>query len=173
MNQPPHATSSLGKWMIFIGFALGLFLLTQVFDNEIEKQINPNQHPDSTRNNQGVVEVRLKRNRFNHYVTNGEINNQQVTFLLDTGATSVSVPEDTANRIGLRRGPAFLAQTANGTVTVYHTVLQTLAIGDILLYDVPANINPHMQDQDILLGMSALKDLEFTQRGNTLILRQL
>jgi len=35
-----------------------------------------------------------------------------------------------------------------------------------------ASINPAMGQQEVLLGMSFLKHLEFTQRGNTLTLRQ-
>lgn len=34
-----------------------------------------------------------------------------------------------------------------------------------------ASLNPGMADDQVLLGMSVLKHLEFTQRGNTLILR--
>ena len=45
-------------------------------------------------------------------------------------------------------------------------------MGDIALQDVPAAIAPGLADGQILLGMSFLKHIEFTQRGNTLILRQ-
>jgi aspartyl protease family protein len=45
-------------------------------------------------------------------------------------------------------------------------------IGDIKLTNVSAHINPSMDFDEILLGMSALKQIEFTQRGDTLILRQ-
>jgi aspartyl protease family protein len=37
---------------------------------------------------------------------------------------------------------------------------------------VRASINPAVDNIGILLGMSVLKQLEFTQRGDTLILRQ-
>jgi aspartyl protease family protein len=50
--------------------------------------------------------------------------------------------------------------------------LEKVSIGDISLEGVRASINPNVRDMDILLGMSFLKNLEFTQRGNTLILRQ-
>ena len=36
---------------------------------------------------------------------------------------------------------------------------------------IGASINPGMHDMDILLGMSVLKHVEFTQRGDTLILK--
>jgi len=62
--------------------------------------------------------------------------------------------------------------TANGTITVHNTTLATLSIGNITLSNVSASINPAMHDLEILLGMSALKDIEFTQRGDQLTLKQ-
>ena len=92
-------------------------------------------------------------------------------FLLDTGASDVAIPARLAERMGLRRGPAVQYQTANGVVTAYRTLLDSVSIGPIVIRDVPASINPGMQDMEILLGMSVLKRIEFTQRGDTLILR--
>ena len=46
-----------------------------------------------------------------------------------------------------------------------------LQIGDILLTGVRASINPAMTGNTVLLGMSALRHVEFTQRGDQLTLR--
>ena len=62
--------------------------------------------------------------------------------------------------------------TPNGMVKVYRTRLQTLDLGVIHLKDVRASINPGMSGDEVLLGMSALKHVEFTQRGTRLTLRQ-
>ncbi|PKO62837.1 MAG: TIGR02281 family clan AA aspartic protease, partial [Betaproteobacteria bacterium HGW-Betaproteobacteria-17] len=48
-----------------------------------------------------------------------------------------------------------------------------LAFGPFDLRGVPASLNPGMGGDQVLLGMSVLKHLEFTQRGDTLILRAL
>ena len=114
----------------------------------------------------------MQRNRFGHYLVNGQINNSPVAFLLDTGATDVVVPEDTAKRLNLPYGYRSQAMTANGQVTIYRTKINELQIGEIRLYNVDASINPAMADGAILLGMSALSKIEFTQSGNTLTLRQ-
>ena len=143
-----------------------------VFDDQIAQQINPNRDPVSYSSATGS-EVRLKRNRMGHYVTAGVINGQPVTFLLDTGATDVSVPAHLARSLSLVPGYRQLARTANGTIEVAQTEISTLAIGTIELRNVDANLNPGMQGDQILLGMSALKQLEFTQRGDWLILRSL
>jgi aspartyl protease family protein len=113
----------------------------------------------------------LKRNHFGHYVTSGTVNGDPVEFLLDTGASDVAIPADLADRLGLKRGPPVQYQTANGTITAYRTTIDSVAIGPMVVRNVPASINPGMHDMEILLGMSVLKHVEFTQRGDTLILR--
>ena len=123
--------------------------------------------------NNGIREVVLERNRQGHYVANGEINGIPVTFLLDTGATDVAIPAEIALEANLVSGLAQQASTANGVVTVYSTRINKLTLGNIVLYNIEASITPSMLGGIILLGMSALQQIEFTQRGATLTLRQL
>lgn len=148
-----------------------LVLLTSLFQNELENQRNPNREIEARSLEGGGTEVVLQRNRQGHYVTSGEINGKAVEFLLDTGATTVAVPMTLAKRLGLRRGAPIRMQTANGEVTGWLTRLDSVAIGPIKLDNVRATIGPGLQDGQILLGMSALKRLEFTQSGDTLTLR--
>jgi aspartyl protease family protein len=164
--------SHLGKGMLIVAWIIGLGLLTLLFDDQLAKQFNPNAQPISS-SNQGVQEVRLKQNRAGHYVSSGAINGQPVVFLLDTGATHVSVPMHLAEQLNLQKGRASWVQTANGRVQVAQTYIQRLSIGDIQLDNVRANLNPGFKSNEILLGMSALKQLEFTQKGEWLILRNL
>jgi aspartyl protease family protein len=121
---------------------------------------------------QGKAEVRLQQNRQGHYVVQGAINEIPVVFLLDTGATQVSIPAHIAEQLQLKSYAASQVNTANGRTTVYQTKLEQLSIGNIYLYDVSAHINPSMQSNEILLGMSALKRVEFSQVGKQLILRE-
>ncbi|MDP4916602.1 MAG: aspartyl protease family protein, partial [Haliea sp.] len=74
-------------WVVLLG--LGVFY----FNDVLERQLNPNQRLQTQYTEDGVREVVLQRNRLGHYVTSGEINGQPVTFLLDTGATGVAIPE--------------------------------------------------------------------------------
>jgi len=66
-----------------------------------------------------------------------------------------------------------MANTANGQVQVRATRINTLQLGPITLYNLEASINPGMDGNEILLGMSALKQIEFSQKGKFLTLRQL
>ncbi|BFM17641.1 TIGR02281 family clan AA aspartic protease [Maricurvus nonylphenolicus] len=171
-QQSPHSdTQPFGKGMLILAWLVALGLLTLFFRNWEEQRNNPNQDPSSSVNN-GIREVILEGNRRHHYVANGKINGQEVTFLLDTGATDVVIPAKLASKLKLQKGPSGYAQTANGIVEVFSTRLNTLDLGSIHLTNVRASINPAMKDQAILLGMSALKQVEFTQRNGQLILRQ-
>ncbi|MBT1062102.1 TIGR02281 family clan AA aspartic protease [Bowmanella sp. Y26] len=154
-------------WILTWVSAIGL--LTLLFDKQLARQFNPNEAPSSVvQGNQ--TSVKLKRNRQGHYVTSGLINGEPVVFLLDTGATQVSVPSHLAQELGLKAGQRFLVSTANGRIEVASTQLDSVQIGNIELRNISANINPGMQSDEILLGMSALNQLEFSQSGDVLTL---
>jgi aspartyl protease family protein len=161
----------IGKGMWFVMWLLVLGLLTMVFNKLLDEQRNPNTDPQTSRD-ATASEVVLKRNRYGHYVATGAINDHPVEFLLDTGASDVSVPQDLAQRLGLKKGPEVRFETANGSVNGYMTKLDQVQLGDIRLHQVRASINPGMSGDSVLLGMSFLRHLEFTQRGDSMTLRQ-
>lgn len=163
----PQRTGKLFAWLAWI---IGLALLYWLFDDMLQQQFNPNQNVQSSRDG-GAIEVVLEQNRAGHYVATGAINNHRALFLLDTGATQVAIPQNLATEMGLPRGAQVMVNTANGRATAYRTQLDTLQLGDIVLRDVPATIVPGMSGEQILLGMSALKQVEFSQRGNMLTIR--
>jgi len=169
-NENHHSTRRIGKGMAVAAWLLVLGLLTLFFNNWLDGQRNPNRQVRSMTATGGVREVVLQRNRYGHYVADAALNGRTVEVLLDTGATVVSVPERLARALDLRRGPAIPVETANGTITTYATRIKRIQLGGIVVHDVTAAINP--RSDDVLLGMSLLKQLEFTQRGDTLTLRQ-
>jgi aspartyl protease family protein len=132
---------------------------------------NPNQQLVSHTHG-SLTEIELQANRQGHYLANGTINNQNVTFILDTGATTVSVSESLAQRAGLTRGQSSLALTAAGTVNVWRTTIQELRLGDITFNNVHGTIKPAMDPDMVLLGMSVLGQLDFSQQSGVLTLSQ-
>jgi aspartyl protease family protein len=166
------STNKIGKIFIWLAWIFALALLMFFFQDVLDKQWDPNKEPQISLNTQGKAEVKLLQNRQGHYVVHGEINEIPVVFLLDTGATQVSIPAHIAEELQLKGYGSSRVNTANGPITVYQTKLQQLSIGNIYLYDVSAHINPSMQSNQILLGMSALKRVEFSQVGKQLILRE-
>ncbi|MFD2164955.1 TIGR02281 family clan AA aspartic protease [Thalassotalea euphylliae] len=172
MRDNNDDTPQMGKAFLWIAWVLGLGILVIIFQDVLDKQWNPNTSPDSALLSSGGAQVTLRQNRAGHYVTSGTINNEPVVFLLDTGATQVSIPAQVADRLYLQTSGQYPVNTANGTVIVYRTQIDTLTIGNIILQDVSAHINPGMLSDEILLGMSALKKVEFSQTGKQLILQQ-
>lgn len=168
-NPPPQRR--MGLAMSAIAWIIVLGLLVLWFNEWLGERNNPNREP-VTLTDGDTREVTLRPNHQHHYVVSGYINRQPVTFMLDTGATDVVVPAQVADRIGLKPGYPTTAMTANGVVDVFSTRLDSVEIGGIRLHSIPASINPAMREPVVLLGMSALRQIEFTQRGDVLILRQ-
>jgi len=156
---------------MIIAWAAALFLATRFFAEWEQRQENPNTVVASEHGD-GYVEVKLTSNRDGHFVMTGQINARPVQFMLDTGATNVAVPESVAETLRLERGERVQVSTANGRTDAFRTTLQRLQIGDIVLNNVRALVVPGLDGEQVLLGMSAVKQLEFTQRGGTLLLRQ-
>ena len=166
----PEFQKKVGKKMALLAW-LSFFLLGWLyFDDYLDEKFNPNQSLSVS--DHGPRVVKLKQNSQGHYVAPGEINNQAVVYLLDTGATGVSIPGGVAKRLGLKAGGTSQVYTANGAIQVYRTRLDKIALGNIVLYNLPAHINPHMDGETILLGMQFMRDLEMIQRGDELTLRQ-
>ena len=175
MTQPPEEENKypqkLGTKMVVLAWVVFLGLLTLLFGGFLDRQFNPNREV-SSRKSSGDVEIVLEQNQRGHYVASALINHVGVDVMLDTGASSVSIPEHLAAGMQLQYGPEMMVATANGDIPVYATRLKEVRLGDIVLHDVRADINPYMEDDYVLLGMSFLRQLEFTQRGKQLILRQ-
>ena len=170
MNEK-NLQKRLGKGMTILGWILLLVLLTVYFSSYLAKQHNPNQDLSFSQTAQ-FKQVQLQQNRNGHYVASGMINNKPVTFMLDTGATDISIPEKVAQKLKLKAGMKIPVHTANGQIEVYATTLDHVSLGAIKLHNIRANINPYMQGEEILLGMSFLKHLDFSQQGNQLLIRQ-
>ncbi|MDX1573284.1 MAG: retropepsin-like aspartic protease [Methylophaga sp.] len=170
MNMNLSRQTGASNAMTIIFWLLLMASLTLFFNGFIDKRDNPNRHLAAI-DIDASNEVVLQRNRAGHYVAPGKINDHDVTFLLDTGATTISVPAGIAEEAGLAQGRPVMVGTANGVITVYQTQLDTVQLGGIVLSDISANINPHMPDEIVLLGMSFMKHLDMTQREGTLTLQ--
>ena len=171
-TTPEKQTKKLGTGMMIIALVLIFALMVWFFGVLETNKRNPNQNISTQVLSSGEKEIILESSSYGHYIATGKINNQKVTFLVDTGASYVSIPERVANKIGLKKGAPLLVNTANGTITVYATTLDEVSIGEIKLHDIKADINPHMEGNEVLLGMSFLRDLSVSHKGDQLTIRQ-
>jgi aspartyl protease family protein len=166
-----HSTKKLGLMFSIGAWIIAFVLLALAFSKILDYQNNPNQSL-STLRTVDSEEVVLLRNRRGHYVFDGRINGREVTFLVDTGATTTAIPGRMRDALGLEAGPAISVSTANGVTRAYLTRLDSLSIGDIEMRDVKATLVDNMGVDEILLGMNVLKHFELTQRGDELIIRR-
>lgn len=106
-----------------------------------------------------------------HFLTKGYINDVQVHFLVDTGATDIALNSNQAKKIGLDYkiiGQRGLASTAGGMVYTYRLKLSKVQIGKITLHNVDAAVIEGNYPTQTLLGMSFLSRLNLKQEGNQL-----
>lgn len=108
-----------------------------------------------------------------HFVVPGNINGVAMRFLVDTGATFVSLGAADARRarIDASKGTPGMSMTANGPVRVWRVKLESVKLGNITLRDVDASV--HEQDMPVvLLGMSFLNRMEIHRDGSSMTLTQ-
>jgi aspartyl protease family protein len=109
-----------------------------------------------------------------HFYAEGLVNGVPVRFVVDTGATLVSLPQSDANRLGIdyRSGRRGSSSTANGVVPVYLVKLDSVKVGGIELHNVDALVHEGGGLDQALLGMSFLNRLQMQRDGATMTLIQ-
>lgn len=109
------------------------------------------------------------------YYTTGTINGFGVTFLIDTGATSVAMNSATARRIGIDyrlRGTPHRVATASAVVTGYGLTLKQVTVGGLSFSNIDAVVIEGEQPSEILLGMSYLGRLAISHEKGAMVLKQ-
>lgn len=113
--------------------------------------------------------VQLKRNAYGHFVAPGEVDGHAVTFLIDTGATYVSLSRNLADALKLELGPEVTFTTANGRVSGQLTTLDSVTLGGLRSRHVPGSIHDGFDDDTVLLGMSFLGRYDIRIRGDEMV----
>lgn len=111
------------------------------------------QESEPDKNGEGLLVIKQSGN--GHYLLNGSINKQALTFVIDTGASAVSLPRAVAFSAQLYCKDQTTLQTANGSTSVCTTIIPRLKFGPFLMKEVPAIIVPNLGQA--LLGMNVLQ----------------
>jgi len=116
--------------------------------------------------------VTLSTDSRGHVVTAGKVNGGEVRFLVDTGATMVTLPFSDAKRLGidLTRAQQATSMTANGPVRVYRVKLDSVQVGDLVINNVDGIVHAGDALDIALLGMSFLNRTEMRREGDNLML---
>ena len=109
------------------------------------------------------------------YRVNGSINEFQVQFIVDTGATQIAMNQHQAKRMGIdykMQGEKSQASTAAGIVTVYLVNLKKVRVGEIELQDVQGSVHDGDFPSSILLGNSFLGQVDINREGAIMLLQK-
>ncbi|MBM3341674.1 MAG: TIGR02281 family clan AA aspartic protease [Betaproteobacteria bacterium] len=132
-----------------------------------------NQRISNTRADGGTQRVMLTGDARGHFVTTVQINGVSMQFLVDTGATSVTLSAEDAKRanIAYTSGERVRTQTANGIAMAYRVTLNTVRLGEITLHNVEGIVmEGNALGRQGLLGMSFLSRTDIKREGDTLTL---
>jgi len=164
-NNPDTRLGRRMLWLASFGLLGGLYLLFSALENDAGSGTV------SSVDSNGAAMVVLEQDRNGHYQAEGQINGQAVTFLVDTGATDVALPESKARALGLDFGPRVQVMTAAGPANAWLTRLDEVVVGGIRRQNVRATISSG-EFNEILLGMSFLKHYSLQQQDGKLVIRE-
>ncbi|MGB4360623.1 MAG: TIGR02281 family clan AA aspartic protease [Rhodoferax sp.] len=114
----------------------------------------------------------IKRHFDGHFYTTGTINGQEAKFLVDTGASLVSVSEAFAQKASIRGGVPTTFRTANGDRLGRVVDGVGVSIGPVSLINVRVGMGISASDEiDALLGQSFLSKFDIAISKNQMVLR--
>jgi aspartyl protease family protein len=119
---------------------------------------------------EGRQEISIQAARDGHYYLDGAINGVPLKFMIDTGATYVSVGADFARAAGLPKGVPGYFSTANGTVEGEIVKNQEVRAQGFRVSGLSVAITPAMGPPG-LLGQNFLRRFEVSQSAGVLRLR--
>jgi aspartyl protease family protein len=121
----------------------------------------------------GGNRVVLSADSRGHFMTQGAINGRPVTFMLDTGATTVALSMADAQRIGLdySKGQPVQISTANGVAPGFRLRLSSVRVGDVEVYDIDAIVSPQGMPF-VLLGNSFINRFSMRRDADQMVLEK-
>ena len=119
----------------------------------------------------GGSQIVLSAGSGGHFFAPGSINGKAVEFVVDTGATFVSMGAAEATRLGIdyNKGQRGMSNTANGQIVVYRVALASVRVGDVQVYNVEAVVAQLPMPQ-VLLGNSFLTRFQMKRENDTMTL---
>ncbi|MFN0044839.1 MAG: TIGR02281 family clan AA aspartic protease [Sphingorhabdus sp.] len=118
--------------------------------------------------------IEIKRRDDGHYWLQLEVNGKAVPFLIDSGATTTAINENTAIETSIdvdRSGYPVIISTANGRVTAKRGTIQTILIGPHRIEKHPVVVSESFGDTNVL-GMNFLDGMKsWKVEGNVMTLQ--
>ncbi len=108
-----------------------------------------------------------------HFLTLGQINGRSAEMVVDTGATSVAMSTQHAERLGIEftAGQPVQISTANGVIPGWRLKLAAVKVGDVTVREVDAVVSSGSMPY-VLLGNSFLTRFQMTRTNDQLVLEK-
>jgi aspartyl protease family protein len=119
--------------------------------------------------------VTLRDDGKGHFRTNARVDGLRIEFMIDTGASMVTLRKSTAAQLGFHPGERefkIQTQTANGVVKAAIMRLNMIEVESIVLRDVDAFVLPDDILGMNLLGMTFLSRVRWTYDRGKLVIEQ-
>ena len=173
-HRPPHAPAQpslpaprASSWRINLGIAAFWLAALGVLYIAMEHYLQPNAAVVTASGS-----LQIERHRDGHFYVDGSINGQPVRFMVDTGATYITITDTLAHSAGLQGGEVVQFRTANGTRTGRLVRAQSIAVGPLRVNNLTIGIGYTGSDaQAALLGQNFLRQFDVSMRGNVLELQ--
>ncbi len=137
-----------------------------------QRQLSPTQTANFVSGNQDQLSIPVGSH--NQFFVEAEVNGVPVQFMVDTGASFVSLSAADAERVGFNLRSLDYSQrlnTANGVIKVARVNLDTVQIGALEVSDVQGTAQTAGMSTHSLLGMSFLSRLEsYEVRAGNMVL---
>ena len=131
--------------------------------------------PSSNTPSSNARSLVVQASRGGHFAVDARIDGRRIPFMIDTGASQITIRESDASRLGFHpkeRDYAIRINTANGVGRAAQVDLRMVEVGDILVRDVPALIVPDNVLNVNLLGMTFLSRVRWSHERGRLMLEQ-
>lgn len=128
----------------------------------------------SSKKDSGNDEIVLSADARGHFITTGYVNDKSITFMVDTGASSIAIDAADARRMGINyeNAPMITLSTANGVTTGWVVTLRSVRVQGVEVSGVQAVIGRGIGAGSALLGNTFLKRFDITQTNNQLVLKR-
>lgn len=147
-----------------------------LFVNGQSVRVNIGDAPLSTHYTpKNVTEFKIFKDSSGMYRTQGLINGKNVSFLVDTGATTVAMGWGQAQGLGIdvlkeSKGQIVKVSTANGITDAYPITLDKVSVGGLEAPYVKALVIKNTNMQEALLGMSYLSRVHVKHNRGVMLL---
>lgn len=172
-NATGEALTAATAWMIVVSVAI----LTYTYRLEMKalaERIASEFVPGATLET-AAGETIISKRQNGHFVVDARINGARAAFLFDTGASSMVIRAEEADKLGIDFGTlnfSIPVSTANGAAMAAETTLAKVSVGKITVKNVRALVAKPGALTENLLGMSFLEKLaSYTVESNKLILK--